>query len=108
MITQPPTCTEKGEQAYTCTVCGASITEEVEALGHSFVPSGIYVWSADYLSCSVSGVCMRNGCSETIIIHAQVSSRVTSAATCIEMGVTTYTATFAVDWAETQTKPAPI
>ena len=29
-----PTCTDKGENKYTCTVCGGTKTEEINALGH--------------------------------------------------------------------------
>ena len=33
-ITKTPTCTEKGEKEYTCTVCGEAKTEEISATGH--------------------------------------------------------------------------
>lgn len=36
-ITQTATCTESGIKTYTCTVCGATTTEEVAAPGHHFV-----------------------------------------------------------------------
>ncbi len=35
-ITQEPTCTAKGVKTYTCDVCGAARTEDVEAAGHAF------------------------------------------------------------------------
>lgn len=35
-ITKAPTCTETGEKTYTCTVCGESKTETVEATGHHY------------------------------------------------------------------------
>ncbi|MBQ4141543.1 MAG: hypothetical protein IJD70_09420, partial [Clostridia bacterium] len=35
VITTPPTCTEKGEKLLTCTVCGTTKTEEVDATGHT-------------------------------------------------------------------------
>jgi hypothetical protein len=35
-ITLTPTCTEAGERTFTCTVCGETMTEAVEALGHDF------------------------------------------------------------------------
>lgn len=34
MISKFPTCTEKGEKEYTCTVCGETKTEEIIAVGH--------------------------------------------------------------------------
>jgi hypothetical protein len=36
-----PTCTETGLDTYTCTECGHSYTEVVDALGHSFVATGV-------------------------------------------------------------------
>ncbi|MBQ6401144.1 MAG: Ig-like domain-containing protein [Firmicutes bacterium] len=35
-VTTQPTCTEEGETTYTCTVCGATKTEPIEALGHDY------------------------------------------------------------------------
>ena len=35
-ITKEATCTEKGEKAFTCTGCGATRTEEIALLAHSF------------------------------------------------------------------------
>lgn len=35
-ITTQPTCTEKGEKVYTCTVCGTPKTEDVEKTGHAW------------------------------------------------------------------------
>ncbi len=37
VVTTQPTCTEKGEKTFTCTVCGATKTEEVAELGHDIV-----------------------------------------------------------------------
>ena len=34
--TKDPTCTEKGEKLFTCTVCGETKTEPIPALGHDF------------------------------------------------------------------------
>ena len=36
-VTKEPTCTEKGEKLYTCTVCGETKTEEIPAKGHTYV-----------------------------------------------------------------------
>ena len=35
-ITDAPTCTEKGEKTFTCGVCGAKRTEDVDALDHAW------------------------------------------------------------------------
>ena len=37
VVTTQPTCTEKGEKTFTCTVCSATKTEEVAELGHDIV-----------------------------------------------------------------------
>lgn len=42
-VTKQPTCTAKGEKTYTCTVCKATKTESVAALGHSWSST----WSRD-------------------------------------------------------------
>ena len=42
-VTKQSTCTAKGEKTYTCTVCKATKTESVAALGHSWSSS----WSKD-------------------------------------------------------------
>ena len=34
--TDAPTCTENGTATYTCSVCGDSYSEEIEANGHSY------------------------------------------------------------------------
>lgn len=36
-ITKEPTCTEKGEKTYTCTVCGQTKIEEVDVVEHDWV-----------------------------------------------------------------------
>ena len=36
-VTTEPNCTEKGIETFTCTICGASYTEEIDALGHDIV-----------------------------------------------------------------------
>lgn len=36
VVTTPATCTAAGEKTYTCTVCGATKTEAIEALGHKW------------------------------------------------------------------------
>ena len=35
-ITKEPSCTEKGEKTYTCTVCKATKTEEIATIDHTF------------------------------------------------------------------------
>ena len=66
---------------------------------HVFVP-GAYHWEGT-TECSVIGSCF---CGDTAKAYAVITSEVTLQPTCEDMGQTTYTATFAEDWAETQVK----
>jgi len=66
---------------------------------HKFVP-GAYHWEGTE-NCTVIGTCF---CSDTALATAVVTSEVTLQPTCEDMGQTTYTATFAEVWAETQVK----
>ena len=36
MITTEPTCTERGEKTFTCTICGNTNTKKVNATGHRY------------------------------------------------------------------------
>ena len=36
VITTEPTCTERGEKTFTCTICGNTNTKKVNATGHSY------------------------------------------------------------------------
>lgn len=42
-VTKAPTCTEKGERTYTCSVCKGTYTEEIDMIPHSFSKE----WSSD-------------------------------------------------------------
>ena len=112
---QAPTCTEPGNIAYwICSVCNKlfrdeagmhEITEEDTkrpALGHDW-GKPVYTWSEDNQTCMATRAC-KNDETHTESATATVTSEPTKAPTCTEMGETTYTATFSVDWAEEQTK----
>ena len=112
---QAPTCTKPGNKEYwTCSVCNKlfrdeagmhEITEEDTkrpALGHDW-GKPVYTWSDDNTACTAKRVCQHDA-SHTETATATVTSEPTKAPTCTEMGETTYTATFSVDWAEEQTK----
>ncbi|MBR5515762.1 MAG: InlB B-repeat-containing protein [Clostridia bacterium] len=62
-----------------------------------------YSWSADGKSCTASRVCNRATCGIEETADAEVTGEITVPATCVSKGTTTYTATFAVDWAITKT-----
>jgi uncharacterized protein YjdB len=98
-VTKAATCTENGVKTYTCTVCGETKTEEIEALGHSYSSE----WTTDKAAtCTAAGskshhctLCdAKTDVTEIAAIgHQWNSETVTKAATCTEAGVKTYTCT---------------
>lgn len=68
-ITTAPTCTKAGERTYTCTECGATKTEPIDATGHSWK----FDWTSDAThhwhecaneSCDVTDNAGKNGYAE--------------------------------------------
>ncbi len=99
-VVTEPTCTEGGYTTYTCSACGDSyVADEVPALGHDWEVS--YEWAEDGKSCTATRVC-QNDAEHVETAEAAITSVVAKPATCVTMGDTQYTATFAEDWAETQ------
>ncbi len=99
-VTVQPTCSEKGAARYTCTSCGHSYTETLQALGHDFTH---YVSNGD-ATCTEDGtktaVCNHKGCHETHTVADvgsakghRYSKEVTKQPTCTEKGVAKYTCT---------------
>lgn len=97
------TCTVAGTITYTATFTKEPftgeeyadkrvLTDEVEPLGHDWVYQEA-AWADDYLSASATRTCNRNGCNETKVVNAVVTTYVTEA-TCTKGGATTYIATF--------------
>lgn len=62
-----------------------------------------YEWSEDGKACTATRI-LENDKTHVETTEATVTGKVTKAATCTDKGETTYTATFAADWATTQTK----
>ncbi|MCD8094609.1 MAG: fibronectin type III domain-containing protein [Ruminococcus sp.] len=96
-ITTEATCTTDGVKTYTCTVCGNSYTETIEAVGYHTVVTD----EAVDATCTESGLTAGSHCSvcgeifeeqETIAAtgHDYVSE-VTTEATCTTDGLRTYT-----------------
>ncbi|MCM1335718.1 MAG: leucine-rich repeat domain-containing protein [Bacteroides sp.] len=95
--TTPATCTEKGVKTLTCTVCGATKTEEIAALDHDFDDGEVTTAP----TCTAKGVqtftCKRAGCGATkaedlpALDHDFDDGVVTTAPTCTEKGVKTFT-----------------
>ncbi len=109
----PATCTGKGQDRRDCknttataeyAVCSHFETREVAINpdNHNW-GEATYSWSDDGKSCTAQRICLRDS-SHKETVNAGITSVVTAPATCTEMGTTTYTATFDVNWAETQTK----
>ncbi|MBP5654717.1 MAG: BspA family leucine-rich repeat surface protein [Clostridiales bacterium] len=105
-VSRQATCEVKGEHTYTATFTNPAFEtqtkkfEDIQALGHTWgAPS--YDWSTDNLTCTATRVCSRCNKTETENGKITVSS---SAQTCTEAGVTTYTATFTNSAFTTQTK----
>ena len=99
IVTKEATCKEAGVKTYTCTVCGATKTEEIPALPHTY-DEGTVTKEA---TCTETGVktytCTECGATKTEEIavnpdnHSWDAGKVTKAATCTATGVKTYTCT---------------
>lgn len=89
------TCEEAGYTGDTyCLGCKTKINEGtvIEKLGHTYgVPA--FSWSEGGKACTVTLTCA-NDHSHTLTDDATVTSSVKTAATCVEKGTTTYTATY--------------
>lgn len=101
-VTTQPTCTVDGEMTYTCTLCGATKTEPIPALGHNW-DNGKVTKAA---TCTEKGImtytCLNDAShtkSEDIdaLGHKYDNGKVTKAATCTEKGVKTFTCTVCGD-----------
>jgi len=103
------TCDGKGVTTYTATFdveWAETQTKEIEdigALGHDWSEEITYTFADDGKTCTAERVC-KNDAAHKETAEAVITSAEKTAATCEDKGVTTYTATFDVDWAETQTK----
>ena len=83
--TQAPTCTEKGVEKRTCSVCGETETRDITALGHA--------WNTT--NCAEEATCTREGCDATRAAgeHVWGDWTVTKEATCTEAGSRTHACT---------------
>ena len=99
-VTREATCAAEGERLYTCTVCGATKTEAIPKLSHTYATR----WSRDDVvhwhatTCGCGGVVADRG------EHSWDEGRVTTPATCVDAGVRTYTCTVCH---HTRTEPIP-
>lgn len=105
-VTKEPTCAEEGNTRYTATfgvdwaeTQTKDIAIPVDGKAHDWSVS--YNWSEDGLACTATHVCA-NDATHNETADAEVNGIVTKEPTCSAKGDTQYTATFDVDWAETQ------
>ena len=111
LVTIPATatCTEPGlSEGRTCTCCEKVLIAQttIPALGHDY-GTPTYTWSVDGKSCSAKAVCSRNS-SHTDTENADISSTLTTDATCESNGKAKYTAVFTNSRFTTQTKDVVI
>ena len=105
--TKAPTCTQQGETTYTATFESdwaeqqTKVLANISATGHSWGEPD-YIWSEDGNTCTATRRCS-NDSSHTETAVGQIGSERTKEPTYTEPGETTYTATFAEGWADTQT-----
>ena len=86
-VTKAATCSATGTKTYTCTVCNATKTENIAALGHSY---GTWTKLNDTQH---QRVCSRDSSHVEKANHTWNSGTVTKAATCAATGTKTYTCT---------------
>lgn len=105
--TKAPTCTQQGETTYTATFESdwaeqqTKVLANISATGHSWGEPD-YIWSEDGNTCTATRTCSKDS-SHTETAVGQIVSERTKEPTYTEPGETTYTATFAEGWADTQT-----
>ena len=105
------TCEADGERIYTATFRNTlfgtqTASEPVAALGHRW-SSPVYEWSEDFGSVTATCTC-KNDSSHTVSETAATTVSKEIAATCIDEGLRTYTATFRNALFTKQTKSAAI
>ncbi len=75
-VTVEATCTEEGEMTYTCSLCGETKTEDIDALGHDF--------SGELVNTDAQGhyhKCTRCGETDTVEAHVMVDGEIITPAT---------------------------
>ena len=90
-VTTPATCTTDGVKTYTCKVCSETKTEPIAALGHAYGEPA-WNWGEDGKTATATFTCANNS-EHTSAVPAAITSTAKKAASCTEMGTTTYTAT---------------
>ena len=109
-VKTPATESAKGTTTYTATFVESWATtqtkdvQDIPTLAHTHTwGAATYTWSADGKSCVAKRVCTKDA-AHVETATATITSAVKTPATETVKGTTTYTATFAENWAATQTK----
>ncbi len=63
--TLDPSCIEKGEKTYTCTVCNERKVEKIDALGHDYIASGEFIEATCFKGGTGTKTCSR--CNDQIV-----------------------------------------
>ena len=98
-ITKKASCTESGERKYTCTVCGESRVEGIEAGGHKEVvdeevaPTCTESGKTEGSHCSVCGEILKEQKEIPALGHNWNEGEITKKASCTESGERKYTCT---------------
>ncbi|MBE6773758.1 MAG: hypothetical protein E7544_05990 [Ruminococcaceae bacterium] len=110
-VATAPTCSATGIMNQKCdhgesdeyAACDYTTTRVMDkvANAHNWAEA-TYSFAEDGSTCTAERVC-KNDANHVEKANATITSAVKTPATCLEMGTTTYTATFDVDWAETKT-----
>ena len=98
-VTTPATCTQEGMMTYTCTRCGDTKTETIDATGHI-----VAIDAAVAPTCTETGLTEGKHCSvcKKVLVEQEVlpaldhdwdEGKVTTPATCTQKGVMTFTCT---------------
>ena len=107
-VTTEPTCSAMGVKTYTCQHNAEHTkTEDIAINPDAHEWSVSYNWTDDGLACTATRACANNA-EHNVVAEAEVTGVKTKEPTCSAMGDTQYTAKFAADWAETQTKTVAI
>ena len=96
VITKQPTCTSEGTKTKTCTQCGATVTETIAKLSHSYTTTVVApTCTADGYTlhkCSVCGTSYKDNTTKATG-HSYENSVVTKQPTCTSEGTKTKTCT---------------
>ncbi|RGG70694.1 hypothetical protein DWW94_09575 [Ruminococcus sp. AF17-6] len=96
VVTKQPTCTSEGTKTKTCTQCGATVTETIAKLSHSYTTTVVApTCTTDGYTlhkCSVCGTSYKDSTTKATV-HSYGSAVVTKQPTCTSEGTKTKTCT---------------